>query len=43
MNHLSQILLIDDEAHNREALSLLLGQAGSRVQDLVPVRALIHI
>jgi len=32
VKNLSQILLIDDEADNREALSLLLGQAGYRVQ-----------
>ena len=31
MKNLSQILVIDDEAHNREALSLLLGQAGYQV------------
>jgi two-component system response regulator AtoC len=32
MKNLSQILLIDDESHNREALSLLLANAGYRVQ-----------
>ncbi|AMV71980.1 sigma-54 dependent transcriptional regulator [Desulfuromonas carbonis] len=32
MKNLSQILLIDDEAHNREALSLLLGNAGYRLE-----------
>ncbi len=32
MKNLSQILLIDDEAHNREALSLLLNHAGYQVQ-----------
>ena len=31
MKNLSQILIIDDEAHNCEALSLLLGQAGYQV------------
>jgi DNA-binding NtrC family response regulator len=32
MKNLSQILLIDDEAHNREALSLLLTNTGYQVQ-----------
>jgi len=32
MRNLSQILLIDDEAHNREALTLLLSQAGYEVK-----------
>ncbi len=32
MSKLSQILIIDDEPHNREALSLLLGHAGYQVQ-----------
>jgi DNA-binding NtrC family response regulator len=32
MKNLSQILLIDDEAHNREALALLLTHAGYQVQ-----------
>jgi len=32
MKSLSQILLIDDEAHNREALALLLTHAGYQVQ-----------
>jgi DNA-binding NtrC family response regulator len=32
MKNQSQILLIDDELHNREAISLLLGNAGYRVQ-----------
>jgi DNA-binding NtrC family response regulator len=32
MSDTSQILLIDDETHNREALSLLLGHAGYQVQ-----------
>jgi len=32
MRNLSQILLIDDEAHNREALTLLLAGAGYQVQ-----------
>jgi len=32
MKNLSQILLIDDEAHNRDALSLLLTHAGYQVQ-----------
>lgn len=32
MRNLSQILLIDDEAHNREALTLLLTHAGYQVQ-----------
>ena len=32
MRNLSQILLIDDEAHNREALTLLLSHAGYQVQ-----------
>ncbi len=32
MKSLSQILLIDDESHNREALSLLLANAGYQVQ-----------
>jgi len=31
MRSLSQVLLIDDDAHNREALSLLLGKAGYQV------------
>jgi DNA-binding NtrC family response regulator len=32
MRNLSQILLIDDESHNREALTLLLSHAGYQVQ-----------
>ena len=32
MNNLSQILIIDDEANNRDALSMLLTSAGYRVQ-----------
>ncbi len=32
MKNLSQILIIDDEPHNREALSLLLGTAGYQVE-----------
>ena len=32
MKNISQILLIDDESHNREALSLLLANAGYQVQ-----------
>ena len=32
VKHASQILLIDDEPHNREALSLLLGNTGYRLE-----------